>query len=122
MSKISFKICRILDPKSQKSSNLCSKIAPASPGVSEKKSPGPRGLDASIPRPHPRGGGGAPGVANSMLANINSWYIMKILIQHYFDCNFLKTFSFSFSMCFFVDIFYLYFIRNCKNVITKPFI
>ena len=61
-----FKIGGILDPKNKKSSNLLSKIVPTSPGVSEKKSPGPRGLDASIPRPHPRGGGGAPGVANSI--------------------------------------------------------
>ena len=41
MSNISFNICRILDPKSQESSNLRSKIAPLPPGVSEKKSPVP---------------------------------------------------------------------------------
>ena len=39
--------------KSKKLPNLCSKIAPASPGVSDKKSPAPGGLGASIPRPRP---------------------------------------------------------------------
>ena len=60
--------------KGQKLPHLCSKIAPASPGVSDKKSPAPGGLGASIPRPRPRSGGGgsgasgglAPGVGNSI--------------------------------------------------------
>ena len=47
--------------KSQKMPNLCSKIAPASPGVSDKKSPAPGGLGASITRPRPEVGAGAPG-------------------------------------------------------------
>ena len=47
--------------KSKKLPNLCSKIAPASPGVSDKKSTAPGGLGASIPRPRPRSRGGPPG-------------------------------------------------------------
>ena len=61
--------------KSKKMPNLCSKIAPASPGVSDKKSPAPGGLGASIPRPRPRSGGGGPGASGGLSPGVgNSIY------------------------------------------------
>ena len=67
--------------KSKKLPNLCSKIAPASPGVSDKKSPAPGGLGASIPRPRPRSGGGGPGASGGLapgVKNSNSTYAKKL--------------------------------------------
>ena len=61
--------------KSKKLPNLCSKIAPASPGVSDKKPPAPGGLGASIPRPRPRSGGGGPGASGGLAPGVkNSIY------------------------------------------------
>ena len=45
--------------KSKKLPNLCSKIAPASPGVSDKKSPAPGVWELQFPAPEV--GAGAPG-------------------------------------------------------------
>ena len=56
--------------KSKKLPNLCSKIAPASPGVSDKKSPAPGGLGASIPRP--RSGGGGPGASGGLTPGVGN--------------------------------------------------
>ena len=58
--------------KSKKLPNLCSKIAPASPGVSDKKSPAPGGLGASIPRPRPRSGGGGPGASGGLAPGVKN--------------------------------------------------
>ena len=58
--------------KSKKLPNLCSKIAPASPGVSDKKSPAPGGLGASIPRPRPRSGGGGPGASGGLAPGVGN--------------------------------------------------
>ena len=58
--------------KSKKLPNLCSKIAPASPGVSDKKSPAPGGLGASIPRPRPRSGGGGPGASGGLAPGVRN--------------------------------------------------
>ena len=58
--------------KGQKLPHLCSKIAPASPGVSDKKSPAPGGLGASIPRPRPRSGGGGPGASGGLSPGVGN--------------------------------------------------
>ena len=58
--------------KGQKLYHLCSKIAPASPGVSDKKSPAPGGLGASIPRPRPRSGGGGPGASGGLAPGVEN--------------------------------------------------
>ena len=69
--------------KSKKLPNLCSKIAPASPGVSDKKSPAPGGLGASIPRPRPRSGGGGPGASGGLAPGVkNSSVDRPFLLAH----------------------------------------
>ena len=56
--------------KGQKLPHLCSKIAPASPGVSDKKSPAPGGLGALITRP--RSGGGGPGASGGLAPGVGN--------------------------------------------------
>ena len=71
-------LLKLEDKSEKKCPILCSKIAPASPGVSDKKSPAPGGLGASIPRPRSGGGGPgafgglAPGVGNSSAGQADS--------------------------------------------------
>ena len=68
--------------KGQKLPHLCSKIAPASPGVSDKKSPAPGGLGASIPRPRPRSGGGGPGASGGLAPGVgNSTHIQSLKME-----------------------------------------
>ena len=70
--------------KSKKLPNLCSKIAPASPGVSDKKSPAPGGLGASIPRPRPRSGGGGPGASGGLAPGVRNSIRNKMIPFSFF--------------------------------------